>query len=73
MAKETKRATASRTKAAGTTTRGKVVKNASKPMPTEDQIRLRAYQIYLARNGAPGDAMADWIQAERELMEEMSR
>jgi len=73
MAKETKRTTARKTKAADTTTRGKVVKSASKPIPTEEQIRLRAYQIYLARNGGPGDAMSDWIQAERELMEEMSR
>lgn len=38
-------------------------------MPTEDQIRARAYEIYLRRNGAPGDAHADWLQAERELMQ----
>jgi len=36
-------------------------------MITEEQIRERAYQIYLARNGAPGDPTADWYQAEREL------
>lgn len=34
---------------------------------TPDRIRVRAYQIYLARNGAPGDAESDWAQAEREL------
>lgn len=38
--------------------------------PTRQQIRERAYQIYLARNGAPGDPTADWLQAERELIEE---
>ncbi len=34
---------------------------------TPDRIRLRAYEIYQARNGAPGDALADWVQAEHEL------
>jgi Protein of unknown function (DUF2934) len=38
--------------------------------PTQEQIALRAYQIYLARNGAPGDAFEDWTRAERELVEE---
>lgn len=35
--------------------------------PTKAQIRDRAYFIYLARDGAPGDPAADWTQAEREL------
>jgi hypothetical protein len=34
---------------------------------TEDQIRARAYEIYLERNGEPGDPAADWLQAEAEL------
>ena len=34
-----------------------------------EEIRHRAYEIYLARGGAPGDPMADWLQAERELRE----
>lgn len=34
---------------------------------TPDRIRIRAYEIFLARNGGPGDATADWCQAEREL------
>ncbi|NUQ52985.1 MAG: DUF2934 domain-containing protein [Phycisphaerales bacterium] len=34
---------------------------------TPDRIRLRAYEIYQARNGGPGDAQSDWAQAEREL------
>jgi hypothetical protein len=37
--------------------------------PTHDQIKKRAYQIFLARKGAPGNPMADWLQAERELRE----
>ena len=32
----------------------------------DEVIRLRAYELYLARGGAPGDAMEDWLRAERE-------
>ena len=35
--------------------------------PTEEGIRQRAHEIYLSRNGAPGNADADWLQAENEL------
>ena len=35
--------------------------------PSPDLIRRRAYEIFLARNGRPGDHVADWCQAEREL------
>lgn len=35
--------------------------------PTLQEVQERAYQIYLARNGAPGDSTSDWLQAEREL------
>lgn len=31
------------------------------------EIERRAYEIYLSRNGAPGDPVADWLQAEGEL------
>ncbi|HTS18588.1 MAG TPA: DUF2934 domain-containing protein [Verrucomicrobiae bacterium] len=37
--------------------------------PTEEQIRARAYQIYLARGGQPGHDTDDWLQAEYELMQ----
>ena len=33
----------------------------------EDQIRARAYEIYLERNGEPGNPVEDWLQAEAEL------
>lgn len=42
---------------------------AAKNLPTQEQIALRAYHIYLERNGAPGDPHADWLRAERELLE----
>jgi hypothetical protein len=40
---------------------------AAKAAPTQEEIQLRAYQIYLERNGAPGNPYDDWTQAEREL------
>lgn len=33
----------------------------------DEEIRRRAYQLYLERKGAPGDPAADWIVAEREV------
>jgi hypothetical protein len=33
----------------------------------EQQIRIRAYEIYLNRGGQPGYELEDWLQAEREL------
>ena len=35
--------------------------------PTFEQIRQRAYEIYLSRGDQPGDEFQDWLQAEREL------
>jgi len=32
--------------------------------PVVDRIRLRAYEISIARNGGPGDELSDWVQAE---------
>ncbi|MGH9678563.1 MAG: DUF2934 domain-containing protein [Candidatus Acidiferrales bacterium] len=33
-----------------------------------DDIRTRAYEIFVARAGAPGDEVQDWLQAEVELL-----
>ena len=41
--------------------------------PTSEEIALRAYQIYLERGGAPGNALEDWTRAERELLEKSSK
>ena len=43
------------------------IKQAPSHEPTEEEIRQRAYEIYLARGGAPGHEVEDWLQAEREL------
>ncbi|MGD0946927.1 MAG: DUF2934 domain-containing protein [Candidatus Binatia bacterium] len=34
---------------------------------TKDQIRQRAYEIFLARGAAPGQDLEDWLRAESEL------
>ncbi|MEP6651788.1 MAG: DUF2934 domain-containing protein [Myxococcales bacterium] len=34
----------------------------------EDRIRLRAYELYVARGEHPGNAEEDWLQAEQEIM-----
>lgn len=41
--------------------------------PTLEQIRRRAYEIYLQRDGQPGDSATDWRQAERDLRETAAR
>jgi hypothetical protein len=39
-------------------------------VPTQDEIAARAYDLYLQRGRAPGDPVADWLQAEGELKAE---
>jgi hypothetical protein len=48
-------------------------KAASTEPPTLEQIQLRAYFVSERRQrlGSPGDSTSDWIQAERELRDEM--
>lgn len=46
---------------------------AVKTTPTHEEIALRAYEIYLERGGAPGDALEDWTRAERELLEKSNK
>lgn len=36
---------------------------------TEEAIRRRAFEIYLARTDGSGDELSDWLQAEQELSE----
>ena len=40
------------------------------PRITEDDIRVRAYELFQARmgNGQSGDSVSDWLQAEQELV-----
>lgn len=43
---------------------------AIRQVPTRDQIRMRAYERFVARGGQHGFAMEDWFAAERELTNE---
>lgn len=38
----------------------------------QEAIRLKAYEIYLERNGTFGDALGDWIIAERIILKRFS-
>jgi len=40
-----------------------------KKLSPQQQIELRAYEIYLERNGAPGNPLEDWVRAEREVLQ----
>ena len=64
-----KKTTKSRTTTRATTGRKSTAKpRRSVRVTTREDIRQRAYDIYLSRNGGPGDALNDWLQAERELL-----
>ena len=41
--------------------------------PSEQDIRLRAYQRYLERGGGHGGHFDDWVEAERELKARSSK
>jgi hypothetical protein len=43
--------------------------NEYKEGPTHEQITLKAYQIYLEHGFHPGNDLADWLAAEKELTE----
>lgn len=32
-----------------------------------ERIRRRAFEVFLARSGGPGDALSDWLEAERQV------
>ena len=33
----------------------------------DEQIRMRAYELYVERGKQPSDGLRDWLEAEREL------
>jgi hypothetical protein len=49
----------------------------SEPLPPADpspealleHVRVRAYYLFLERNGEAADPVADWLQAEHELVD----
>jgi hypothetical protein len=44
-----------------------------KKVPAQEEIELRAYEIYLERGGKEGNAVDDWLAAEKELSESRQR
>jgi hypothetical protein len=46
---------------------GELVKTSAADSPRLEEIRIRAYEIYIERGGQPGHDLDDWLQAEREL------
>ena len=47
----------------------KRLNDGAEPLSIDDQIRWRAYELYLERGKQPSDGMGDWLQAEREFYE----
>ena len=56
-----------RTNGNGTSARG--TSPSTKRLTSQEKIQLRAYEIYLERNGAPGNPLEDWVRAEREILQ----
>ena len=40
-----------------------------KKLSPQQKIAQRAYEIYLERNGAPGNPLEDWVRAEHEILQ----
>ncbi len=40
-----------------------------KEKPSGEEIKLRAYEIFIERGGVQGSDVEDWLQAERELLD----
>jgi hypothetical protein len=53
--------------AAGRRSHGKIVLRVAS---LEDEIRTRAYELYIARGAESGRELEDWLQAERDLAAE---
>lgn len=37
-------------------------------LPLKEQIRRRAYELYVERGSQPGGEIDDWLQAEQEIL-----
>jgi hypothetical protein len=73
--------TASTAKSTRKSTQATKIVQKSKPVsevapgmvPSTTQIQQRAYEIFVARGATPGRDQDDWLQAERELHEELAQ
>ena len=55
------------------TPQGEEVKTSAADSPRLEEIRIRAYEIYMERGGQPGHELEDWLQAERDLEPKVRR
>ena len=55
------------TKSQATSTKAETEKVSAGNSARDEEIRRRAYEIYLERGEQPGRDLDDWLQAEREL------
>jgi hypothetical protein len=69
-AKKNGAAPASKAAASKSSKPRKKVKQTSSELPTDEEIRMRAYFIAERRHrlNLPGDASSDWIEARRQLL-----
>ena len=56
-----------RTNGNGSSTKSK--SPSTKKLSSQQKIAQRAYEIYLERNGAPGNPLEDWVRAEHEILQ----
>jgi hypothetical protein len=63
----TRKKKASASTATAATTAFEEIRKTLQDTRLDDEIRRRAYEIYLARNGSAGDEGQDWLVAEREV------
>jgi hypothetical protein len=47
------------------------VSDSNKRVPTQEEIELRAYELYTQRGGESASALDDWLAAEKELTESL--
>ena len=52
---------------------GEEVSPSAADSPHLEEIRIRAYEIYMERGGQPGHDLEDWLQAEQELEPKVRR
>jgi Protein of unknown function (DUF2934) len=43
------------------------------PLPIKEQIAARAYELYVQRGGEDGHDLEDWLLAEEELKQELTK
>lgn len=52
---------------------GEAVSTSAADSPRQEEIRIRAYEIYMERGGQPDHDLDDWLQAESELEPKVRR